>query len=448
MRCPSCQEENPPAAKFCLACGVRLRHVCARCGTDLPAHARFCFECGLPITPDGAAPAPSAPVAPTVAPGEAPAGPAAGQIVLERADVVHALYEQGRDALRRGDRAAAAAALTAVVEEAPNAYPDAYRYRAEALRGRPGGAAAPLEWSRATSHAAEVGGSRVGRLVGRGLGPWSSWAQAVGQSALQRVPGLRAVPAAAAGWLGPARPALAAAANRQAFPTWALIFAIILLMAMLVVRRGGTVAPRAVDAEALTPVPTLESDADLLARCQGAVDAKSWDDAIKACRIMHARDPDHAGLADALAAAYVGRGEQRLAAADTLGQAATDFQQALTYQPDSSAAQTDAQRLAAYQAGEKAMVVGDWPTAVSQFSAVYAQAPDYLDSLGARSLKGRLFAAWLAWGQSALNADAAPDAAERCRQALALVPDDADAQHCVATAESAIAAAAAGTAGE
>jgi class 3 adenylate cyclase/tetratricopeptide (TPR) repeat protein len=46
MRCPRCQHENPPQAKFCLECGARLAQKCAQCATDLPAGAKFCLECG------------------------------------------------------------------------------------------------------------------------------------------------------------------------------------------------------------------------------------------------------------------------------------------------------------------------------------------------------------------------------------------------------------------
>ena len=49
MQCPQCQQQNPPQAKFCLECGVRLVLLCAQCGTALPAGAKFCLECGQPV---------------------------------------------------------------------------------------------------------------------------------------------------------------------------------------------------------------------------------------------------------------------------------------------------------------------------------------------------------------------------------------------------------------
>ena len=49
MRCRSCQQDNPPRARFCLACGTRLAAACAECGVELPDGARFCPECGRAI---------------------------------------------------------------------------------------------------------------------------------------------------------------------------------------------------------------------------------------------------------------------------------------------------------------------------------------------------------------------------------------------------------------
>ena len=50
MRCPRCQQENPPHAKFCLECAAPLMLVCANCGTQLPPTAKFCFECAHPVS--------------------------------------------------------------------------------------------------------------------------------------------------------------------------------------------------------------------------------------------------------------------------------------------------------------------------------------------------------------------------------------------------------------
>ncbi len=49
MRCPRCQQDNPPQSTFCLECGTRLALVCASCGAELPAGAKFCNRCGSPI---------------------------------------------------------------------------------------------------------------------------------------------------------------------------------------------------------------------------------------------------------------------------------------------------------------------------------------------------------------------------------------------------------------
>jgi len=46
VKCPRCQHDNPPQAKFCLECGARLALTCAKCGAELPAGAKFCPGCG------------------------------------------------------------------------------------------------------------------------------------------------------------------------------------------------------------------------------------------------------------------------------------------------------------------------------------------------------------------------------------------------------------------
>jgi len=49
MKCPRCQHENPPQAKFCLECGARVALTCTKCRSELPARAKFCLECGEPV---------------------------------------------------------------------------------------------------------------------------------------------------------------------------------------------------------------------------------------------------------------------------------------------------------------------------------------------------------------------------------------------------------------
>jgi tetratricopeptide (TPR) repeat protein len=436
VRCATCQQENPATAKFCLACGEPLRSICTQCGTELPGYARFCTECGHPTTPANARPA-EAPTPSTERPDVAvePAAAGPGRVVVERSEVLHALYEQGRSALRRGDATGAAIALAAVVEEAPNTYPDAHRLLAEALRGSRGGPAGTASrWLSFAPALAVAVRDRTGPAAATVAAEWLVWARALWDAGLRRVRGGRPAPAMAVRWRDPAPSRLAAMRRREAFPTWAVTFAVVLILGVMLAQRAVEGGPHAVGAEAARAVPAVEATADLAARCQAAVDAADWAEAIRACRVLHARAPDADGLPDDLVAAYVGRGQQRLAG-DDLAAAAADFRQALSYEPESTAAQTAAQRLTLYQAGDKALGSGDWEKAVAQFGAAYAEAPDYLQNLDDRSLKGKLFAAWLAWGQSALNADAPADAAQRCGQALALVPDDADAERCIAAAQ-------------
>ena len=56
MKCPRCQQENPPQAKFCLECATPLALRCVNCGTQLPSGAKFCFECATPVSAPGSPP--------------------------------------------------------------------------------------------------------------------------------------------------------------------------------------------------------------------------------------------------------------------------------------------------------------------------------------------------------------------------------------------------------
>jgi class 3 adenylate cyclase/tetratricopeptide (TPR) repeat protein len=57
MKCPRCQQENRPGAKFCGECAAPLACVCANCGAQLHSTAKFCSECAQPAGPTAAPPA-------------------------------------------------------------------------------------------------------------------------------------------------------------------------------------------------------------------------------------------------------------------------------------------------------------------------------------------------------------------------------------------------------
>jgi class 3 adenylate cyclase len=50
MKCPRCQHENRPQAKFCEECAAPLALACANCGAQLSATAKFCPECAHPVS--------------------------------------------------------------------------------------------------------------------------------------------------------------------------------------------------------------------------------------------------------------------------------------------------------------------------------------------------------------------------------------------------------------
>jgi Double zinc ribbon len=49
MRCPSCDCQNPDAAKFCSVCGKPLPLRCPACGATNGEAAKFCYECGAAL---------------------------------------------------------------------------------------------------------------------------------------------------------------------------------------------------------------------------------------------------------------------------------------------------------------------------------------------------------------------------------------------------------------
>jgi class 3 adenylate cyclase/tetratricopeptide (TPR) repeat protein len=60
MRCPHCQTDNRPGARFCHQCGARLDTACPHCRAPLQPGSKFCDACGgrLDAAAEPAAPAP------------------------------------------------------------------------------------------------------------------------------------------------------------------------------------------------------------------------------------------------------------------------------------------------------------------------------------------------------------------------------------------------------
>jgi class 3 adenylate cyclase/tetratricopeptide (TPR) repeat protein len=57
MKCPRCQHDNRPGAKFCEECAAALVRLCGNCGAEVGPTAKFCSECAHPTAVAPAAPA-------------------------------------------------------------------------------------------------------------------------------------------------------------------------------------------------------------------------------------------------------------------------------------------------------------------------------------------------------------------------------------------------------
>ena len=65
MRCPNCNADNQPAAKFCIECGAAFSLACAKCGFKNPPNAKFCQECGTPFKAGAQSPQVASQLSPT-----------------------------------------------------------------------------------------------------------------------------------------------------------------------------------------------------------------------------------------------------------------------------------------------------------------------------------------------------------------------------------------------
>src|SRR5262245_8702375 len=59
MRCPQCQHDNLPGARFCNTCGTGLAGICQACGQVNPPASRYCSACGQRLTIPGTIAAPT-----------------------------------------------------------------------------------------------------------------------------------------------------------------------------------------------------------------------------------------------------------------------------------------------------------------------------------------------------------------------------------------------------
>jgi S1-C subfamily serine protease len=177
--------------------------------------------------------------------------------------------------------------------------------------------------------------------------------------------------------------------------------------------------------------------AELFAVC--TFRAADWVEATTACSRLQEVDPGYPGLTEAYALALVNLGKEHLGQESRLEDAAAAFEKTLVIQPDHREARRQLQLLAAYQQGNAALGVGDWPTAATKLEEIYSIAPDYLSTAGDASVRASLHRAWLTWGQALIDAGDYQQGQRRCEQALSVQPGVAQAETCRAMALAALA---------
>jgi ribosomal protein L40E len=50
MKCPRCEAQNAPGARYCEDCGARLEMACLSCGAPVTMGKKFCRSCGTALT--------------------------------------------------------------------------------------------------------------------------------------------------------------------------------------------------------------------------------------------------------------------------------------------------------------------------------------------------------------------------------------------------------------
>ncbi|MBX5493610.1 MAG: protein kinase, partial [Chloroflexi bacterium] len=232
--------------------------------------------------------------------------------------------------------------------------------------------------------------------------------------------------------------------RRPVWPFLAAGLGVVLLLGVLAgPRLLAGIMPQPEPTAVATPVPTPPpaptaipepTAADLFPACETAVVAATWDEAVQACEQVRAKDPSFAGLADALATAYVNQGKRQLDQPDGLSAAAEAFDQALAVKPDDPEALKQRQLLTAYREGAAALEAGDFQLAADRFQQVFDTDAQYREGAVDGGARQRLAEALLASGAAALQEGRYPEAQARCERVLDLLGSSAEAETCRTTA--------------
>ena len=180
----------------------------------------------------------------------------------------------------------------------------------------------------------------------------------------------------------------------------------------------------------VTPAPTLapnEKAAQFAPQLQVALDRRDWDRAMELVTIMRNVDPSGDEVRQSAQAAHMVYGQALVEQAEH-ELALAQFDQALSLYPADEHAQLWQQVTRLYLEGRRALVTGDWPSAIQSLTQAHDLLPEYGD------LAARVIEAYRRQGQSAIESSDWDLAIQSLTPARERVPDNPALTELLATA--------------
>jgi tetratricopeptide (TPR) repeat protein len=207
---------------------------------------------------------------------------------------------------------------------------------------------------------------------------------------------------------------------------------VVLALVCLVGCGGGTrPAPPSRVSNALPVAAIPPEAAEATARCEEALAATAWQEALAACELARAQNGAGTAGAERLAQVYLAHGRMALSEGDVVG-AVPWFDRAREQRPQSGEAVREYALALAYRGGELAQAQAEWGEAVAKFGAVHAADPLYLSWLPERSARRRLAEAEVGWARKLLGERQVDEATAHCTEASKIAPEAPAVSECLA----------------